>query len=164
MYDRSMLPLASGVLHCQPILVAEDSQVTRPTPEETETATGVRRSLLGRSFVEKMPAIDRPSVWGKLIPWAMKGGLALLDQGLITGSNFVLGIVLARWLPPDQYGAYAVAFAAFLLLLMLYQSLFLEPQAVFGASAYRRCFRGYLKALLRLHLVTALLMLFVLGV
>jgi len=109
-----------------------------------------------------MPTIA--SIGGKLIPWAMKGGLAMLDQGLITGSNFIMGIILARWLPSEQYGAYAVAFAVFVLLSMLYQSLFLEPQAVFGASAYRGCFRGYVKALLRLHLATALLILLVLGV
>jgi O-antigen/teichoic acid export membrane protein len=159
---------------------AEDIQVTGPAPKESETVTGVSASRFARPFVERfeqkqeneagengqkgMPAIDGTRVWGNLIPWAMKGGLALLDQGLITGSNFVLGIVLARWLPPDQYGAYAVAFAVFLLLLMLYQSLFLEPQAVFGASAYRGCFRGYVKALLRLHLATALLIVFVIGV
>jgi O-antigen/teichoic acid export membrane protein len=136
-------------------------------------------SLFGRALVERfeqkqknqkgengqqgMPAIDRASVWGDLIPWAMKGGLATLDQGLITGSNFVIGILLARWLPPEQYGAYAVAFAVFLLLGMLYQALFLEPQSVFGASTYRGCFRGYLKALVRLHLVVALGMVLVLG-
>jgi O-antigen/teichoic acid export membrane protein len=94
----------------------------------------------------------------KFMPWVMKGGLAVLDQGLITGSNFVIGVLLARWLTPEQYGAYAVAFALFALLGMLYNSLVLEPQAVFGASSYRNCSRGYLKALLRLHLATALLM------
>jgi O-antigen/teichoic acid export membrane protein len=159
---------------------AEDSQVTGPTPKETETVTGVWTSLFGRAFLERfeqkqekeagdngrkgMPAIDGTRVWGNLIPWAMKGGLALLDQGLMTGSNFVMGIILARWLPPEQYGAYAVAFAVFLLVLMLYQSLFLEPQAVFGASAYQGCFRGYVKVLLRLHLATALLIFCTLGV
>jgi O-antigen/teichoic acid export membrane protein len=92
----------------------------------------------------------------------MKGGMAILDQGLITGSNFVIGILLARWLTPAQYGAWAVAFAVFALLAMLHQSLLLEPQMVFGVSAYRDCFRGYLKSLLRLHLATALLMFFAL--
>jgi O-antigen/teichoic acid export membrane protein len=104
----------------------------------------------------RTPAIfDRHSL-REVIPWVTKGGLAVLDQGLITGSNFVIGILLARWLAPEEYGAYAVAFAAFLLLAMLYQSLVLEPMGVFGASAYRDRLRGYLKALLWVHLATAL--------
>ena len=80
----------------------------------------------------------------------------LLDQALYSGSNFVISILLARWLSSGQYGAYAVAFATFLLLLVLYQSLVVEPMAVFGASAYRDCLRGYLKSVLVLHIATAL--------
>lgn len=100
----------------------------------------------------------------KLIGWAMKGGMAMLDQGLISGSNFVIGILLARWMAPDEYGAYAVAFAAFLLLVMLYQSWLLEPMAVFGSSVYRDSIRGYLKTLVRLHLATSVLIFLVLCV
>jgi O-antigen/teichoic acid export membrane protein len=92
----------------------------------------------------------------KFIPLAMKGALAVVDQGLIAGSNFVIGILLARWLAPEQYGAYAVAFAVFLLLAMLYQALLLEPLGVFGASAYGDRVRGYIHSLLRVYLVTAL--------
>ena len=99
---------------------------------------------------------DRNTLRRQVIPWVMNGGLAILDQGLITGSNFVIGILLARWMAPEQYGAYAVAFATFLLLGMLYQSLLIEPMGVFGASAYRDCVRGYIKALMWVHLLTAL--------
>ncbi len=88
-------------------------------------------------------------------PWVVKGTLAVTDQGLIAGSNFVIGILLARWLVPAEYGAYAVAFAVFLLLAMLYQSLMLEPVGVFGVSAYGDRVRGYIKTLLRLHALTA---------
>jgi O-antigen/teichoic acid export membrane protein len=100
--------------------------------------------------------LDRNRLRQQVIPWAMKGGLAILDQGLITGSNFVIGILLARWMAPEQYGAYAVAFAVFLLVAMLYQALLIEPMAVFGAAAYRDCIRGYLKALMWVHMATAL--------
>ena len=139
------------------------SRLQEPSPL-VKTATEKGEGLFDRLSLVKISLIDRAGTHRGLIPWAMKGGLAVLDQGLITGSNFVIGILLARWLPPEQYGAYAVAFAVFLLLAMLYQSLLLEPEAVFGASAYRNCFRGYLKALLRLHLAAALLMFSVLSV
>jgi O-antigen/teichoic acid export membrane protein len=90
----------------------------------------------------------------------MKGGLALLDQGIFAGSNFVMSILLARWLAPEQYGTYAVAFAVFLFLLNFHQALLLEPMSVFGSSVYRHCLRGYLNVLLFLHLGMSLVMVF----
>jgi O-antigen/teichoic acid export membrane protein len=90
---------------------------------------------------------------GKFARWATKGGLAILDQGLISGSNFLIGILLARWLMPEAYGAFALAFSVFLLLSYVYQSFLAEPQAVFSGSAYSGSLRGYLKTLLGIHLI-----------
>jgi O-antigen/teichoic acid export membrane protein len=101
---------------------------------------------------------------GRLVPWAAKGGFALADQGLISGSNFVISILLARWLVPEQYGAYAVAFGIFILLTVLYQSLLLEPMAVFGGSAYRDNLREYLRVLLWAHLALSAVLGAVLGI
>ncbi len=95
--------------------------------------------------------------------WVTKGGFAILDQGLISGSNFLIGILLARWLIPAQYGAFSVAFSVFLLLSYVYQSVLSEPQAVFSGSAYRLCLRGYLKALLSIQLVVTVFGLVFLG-
>jgi len=105
-----------------------------------------------------MLGINRKTIGQKLIPWAMKGGLALMDQGILSGSNFVISILLARWMSAEQYGIYAVAFAVFLFLLNFHQALLLEPMLVFGSSVYRSYLRGYLKALLSLHLCVSLLM------
>jgi len=105
-----------------------------------------------------MFGIDRRTIQQKLIPWAMKGGLALFDQGILTGSNFVISILLARWMSADEYGIYAVAFSVFLFLLNFHQALLLEPMLVFGSSVYRQSLRGYLKSLLWLHLCVSLLM------
>ncbi|HEV2397360.1 MAG TPA: hypothetical protein VGS27_10505 [Candidatus Sulfotelmatobacter sp.] len=102
------------------------------------------------------PDVDRGGVAQKLARWTAKGGLAILDQGLISGSNFLIGILLARWLVPAEYGAFSLAFSVFLLLSYVYQSLLSEPQGVFSGSTYRQCLRGYLKALLGIQaLVTA---------
>jgi hypothetical protein len=48
---------------------------------------------------------SKKSFFWKAVPLATKGGLAVLDQGLISGSNFLVGILLARWLAPAEYGA-----------------------------------------------------------
>jgi O-antigen/teichoic acid export membrane protein len=94
-----------------------------------------------------------PDRRSKFARWITKGGLAILDQGLISGSNFLIGILLARWLVPEQYGAFALAFSVFLLLSYVYQSFLAEPQAVFSGSAYNKSLRGYLKTLLGIHLI-----------
>src|SRR6202030_792544 len=51
----------------------------------------------------QLPSFE-PSLLDKLRLWINKGGLALLDQGLISGSNFILSMLLARWLTPESYG------------------------------------------------------------
>ena len=103
------------------------------------------------------PADAAPGTSRKtVIRWVGKGGLAVLDQGLISGSNFVISILLARWLIPEQYGAYAVALGINVLLFTVYQSLLLEPMSVFGGSSYRECLRGYLGSLFWIHIAASL--------
>jgi O-antigen/teichoic acid export membrane protein len=85
--------------------------------------------------------------------WAPSGALALLDQGLISGSNFVLGVCLARTAGPDAYGAYAVMFAAFLLIANLHQALLLEPTNVLAFSLFPERSDRYVRALLLLHAI-----------
>jgi O-antigen/teichoic acid export membrane protein len=132
--------------------------MTGPNAEEHETVAGERGSLCDRLSPGKLIKLK------KVIPWAMKGGLAIVDQGLITGSNFALGVFLARWLSREQYGAFALGFSIFLLLGVLYQALLLEPMTVFGGSVYHEHLRCYLGALLRIHLFVALGIFLVLGI
>lgn len=95
--------------------------------------------------------------------WVTKGGLAIMDQGLISGSNFLISILLARWLAPESYGAFALAFSVFLFLSYIYQAFLAEPQGVFSGSAYSRSLRGYLKALLSMHMVLTVVGVVLLG-
>jgi len=87
----------------------------------------------------------------KAAAWTAKAGFALTDQGLVSGSNFVVSIVLARWMSAEEYGGFALVFAVFLLLSMAYQCLLLEPMAIYGAGEYAPRLRGYLKTLLGIH-------------
>lgn len=95
------------------------------------------------------------ATWSSVRVWSSRGFLALLDQGLISGVNFLMAILLARRLAPDQYGTYALAFEVFLFLSVVYGALVLEPLSVFGASVYRNSSREYLGVLLRIHAVMA---------
>ncbi|MGO8814054.1 MAG: glycosyltransferase [Terriglobia bacterium] len=96
---------------------------------------------------------------GKIkLAWVGKGALALIDQGLLSGSNFLIGILLARWLSPDNYGAYALGFSIFLFLSGFHNAFFLEPMSVLGPESYPRCLPSYVKKLLELHFGMAFLL------
>src|SRR5438067_2355773 len=100
---------------------------------------------------------------GNIATWITKSGIAIADQGMISGSNFLVNILLARWLTPDQYGAYAIAFGVFILLSLILISLILEPMAVFGGSSYHDCLREYLRPLLRIQAAISLAIILMLG-
>ena len=87
--------------------------------------------------------------------WLSRGLFAIADQALISGSNFALGILLARWLGAAEYGVYALAFATFLLLSLVHHALLLEPMSVFGGSIYRSKLRRYLGLLLLVQLAAS---------
>jgi O-antigen/teichoic acid export membrane protein len=96
--------------------------------------------------------------------WVSKGLLAVLDQVLISGANFAISILLARWSSAEDYGAFALAFSVFLLLSQAHQALLLEPMSVFGTSLYRSRTRQYLGELLQMHTVMAVGILIILAV
>ena len=100
---------------------------------------------------ERAFRLSREFITQKFLPWVTKGGLALLDYGFYSGSNFLLGVLLARWMAPEQYGAYALAFSIFILVTFLYQALLLEPVSVFSSTTYSGNLRGYLKSNFWLH-------------
>ena len=91
----------------------------------------------------------------RMLAWVGKGALAIIDQGLLSGSNFLLAVLLARWLPSNQYGAFALGFSIFLFLSGLHNAFFLEPMSVLGPESYSECLPGYIKKLLGLHFVLA---------
>src|SRR5262245_11059341 len=95
--------------------------------------------------------------------WSGKGALTLLDQGLISGSNFLMSILLARQLTPEGYGAYSLAFEFFLLLALIYGAMMLEPMSVFGSSVYRSSLSEYLGSLIRIHSILSVLLLSLVG-
>ena len=98
-----------------------------------------------------LPVRESQGFLRKILPWAAKGGLAILDQGLFAGTNFVVNTLLARWLTPAEYGAFALAFSIFLLLGVFHAAILTEPMLVFGPGRYRERFPEYLGILLRGH-------------
>src|SRR5689334_22197993 len=101
----------------------------------------------------------RPTTWS----WARKGALAIADQGLITLSNFVVALMLARQVSSAEYGAYAVAFEVFLLLAAVYLAFILEPISIFGASTYKNCLPDYVGKMLTVQIWVTLTIVILVG-
>lgn len=80
-----------------------------------------------------------------------RGSWAVADQGLFTASNFALNILLARWLAPQDYGAFAVAYAVFSLVGVVHNALLSEPMLIFGADRYKARLSEYVGFLLYGH-------------
>lgn len=83
--------------------------------------------------------------------WGLKGGVSLLDQGLFSGSNFVLNVLLARWLDPAAFGAFVVAFAVYLFFTGFHNALILEPMSVLGPSRHGDQMPRYIAYQFRMH-------------
>ncbi|HVA01742.1 MAG TPA: hypothetical protein VMV34_08815 [Terriglobia bacterium] len=130
---------------------------------DTFVNTPINDTLVGEAASPSLSG-ERKAPWSGVRGWSSKGFLALLDQGLISGVNFLMSILLARRLLPAQYGTYALAFEVFLFLSVVYAALVLEPLSVFGSSVYRKSPREYLGVLLRIHGVMAAGIFVVLGV
>ena len=91
---------------------------------------------------------------GRVINIVNKGLVSILDQGLFSGMNFVVSILLGRWLLPVAYGSYSVAMSIFLLASGVYSSIVLEPMSVFGSKAQQNQSEKYSGSILIMHTVT----------
>jgi len=96
------------------------------------------------------------------LSWLSKGSLAVVDQALFAGTNFMVNILLARWLSPAEYGAFAVAFSVLLLVGAFHTACITEPMMVFGPGKYSSNFKKYLGVLLVGHFALMLPMGFLL--
>src|SRR5580700_11685912 len=141
---------------------AKDSELSGSTQE---SALAVAERLAPEPLVPEPDdsLFSRRFLFGTFRKWFAKGGLAVVDYGLISGSNFLLGVLLARWLTPREYGAYALSFSFFILAGFLYQSLLLEPLSVFSGTLFRENLRGYLKTTLWIHWELSFAMCLLLG-
>ena len=74
---------------------------------------------------------------------ARQGYLAAIDQGVISLSNFVATIILARNIDPTQLGVYGVGFVTLRLIRAFQDGLIVQPMNVFGAGMTQDEFKGY---------------------
>jgi O-antigen/teichoic acid export membrane protein len=119
----------------------------------------------GLSTVSAVPVLTNSGAHDRRrwISLTSKAFLAVIDQALTAASHFFIGLLLARWLLPGEYGAYSLGFAIFLLLSLVHQAVLLEPQRIFGPSEYEGLERDYFGVLLWIHSGVACLIVLALG-
>lgn len=91
------------------------------------------------------------SITSRIRRWGLKSALSIVDQGLTAAVGFGVNVLLARWLLPDTYGAFAIGFAGFLFISGFHNALLLEPLTVMGPSSHARRLPVYFREQLALH-------------
>ena len=87
--------------------------------------------------------------------------LVLFDQGMVSGSNFVIGILIARFLGIEQFGVYGFIYLIYLFCLGLQQAFFVMPLYSLGPAYSADKKKAYLSSLLIIQTVFALFFSFV---
>lgn len=83
--------------------------------------------------------------------WGVRSAASLLDQAFTSGVGLAASVLLARWMSTADYGAFAVAFAAYLFLTVFHNALLLEPTSVIGPAHHAHELLAYFRAQLRIH-------------
>src|SRR6202047_3367150 len=120
------------------------SGVTAPAARE------VQRAARRFTIASDGPAGDLFAP-GRLRALGIKSAWSLVDQGLTALTGFCITFLLARWLAPEIYGAYAIAFAAYLFVSGLHNVVILEPMSVIGPSRHAGQLREYFRAQMVVH-------------
>jgi O-antigen/teichoic acid export membrane protein len=87
----------------------------------------------------------------RLRVWGARAAFSLWDQGLASGASFGVNLLLARWMPAEVYGAFAVAFAGYIFIYGFYNVLLLEPMSVLGPARHAEGLQGYFRTQLVIH-------------
>lgn len=89
------------------------------------------------------------TAWVRLTPlvWLMA------DQGIFAVTNFITGILFARWLTPTDFGLFAVSYSGYLLLTVFHYGAILEPMLVQSAKVEATRLRSYIVVLIVGHVI-----------
>ena len=107
------------------------SQTNKPLPPKENSSTTQLKSIFA-SLVALFSGAG-----------ARQGYLSAIDQGVISLSNFLATIILARNVDPTQLGVYGVGFVTLRLIRSIQEGLIVQPMNVFGAGMEEEEFKHY---------------------
>lgn len=115
--------------------------------------TSVVNDKTGISLAKGVPIWGIAFTRNGLRRWGCQSVTSLLDQGLTSGATFGVNVLLARWMPTADYGAFAIAFAGCLFISGFHNVLLLEPLSVIGPSNYATRLVEYFRTQLAIHFI-----------
>ena len=77
--------------------------------------------------------------------------ISVIDQGMVAIANFLISVLLARLLSPEDYGRFLAIYAFPLLIVMLHAAVITEPVMIFGRREFEASWKSYIALLVRLH-------------
>jgi hypothetical protein len=89
----------------------------------------------------------------KILGWGKRVSFTILDQGCFSGSNFLVSLLLARYVNASEYGVFSITYSIFLFISGIYSSLVLEPINVLGPKNHDKDLLLYKKQSIQLHLL-----------
>lgn len=87
-----------------------------------------------------------------------RAGWSVIDQSIVSASNFISVLLLARFLPAAEFGVFALAQTALLLATSMQTSLLTQPHNVLGAALKGGEYRRFTGALVLAQLLAATLL------
>ena len=114
------------------------------------------QSVIDRVQFQRLKVLAFLPDLSKIRLWAPRGALAITDQVMISGSNFLLGVILARNGGPESYGAYMLMYTSFMLVANIYQAILIEPVNVLAPTLFPQSVNRYVRTVLRMHVIFAL--------
>lgn len=90
-----------------------------------------------------------------------KKGLVFADQAMVSGSNFILGILLVRWMGLDDYGVFALLWMGVLFALGINHALISKPLLSIAPKMEESEKQAYFKGLHTIQILVSVLFLWV---
>lgn len=87
--------------------------------------------------------------------FARKGYLSAFDQGVISITNFLASIFLARLVSPQEFGVYAIGFLLLHFIRALQEGVVVQPMSSIGAAMEPPAFRRYVSSVAVIQLALA---------
>lgn len=90
--------------------------------------------------------------------WFKLGSFSIFDQAIITGTNFILTIILARLFNERDYGSFSTIYSYLILLCTIHSVIIIEPMMVYGPSKYQKVINYYLISILLFNFIISLIL------
>jgi len=99
----------------------------------------------------------RPNIVKRINVNHRNTGLAVIDQGIVGLSNFVVFIVVGRYAGPHQLGLLSLALTIYYLILAVQESLITSPYTIYANKRHGKKRRTYANAVFAQHAIWAML-------